>query len=59
MEPVNLSETSVHFYENTRRNIPEDSHFQLSYRWKQRISTAEENVHLHKPALTDYHLIKN
>jgi hypothetical protein len=26
MEAVSISETSVNFYETTRRNIPEDSH---------------------------------
>jgi hypothetical protein len=30
MEAVSTSETSVNFYEITRRNIPEDSHLQLS-----------------------------
>jgi hypothetical protein len=29
MEAVNSFETSVNFYETTRRNIPEDSHFHL------------------------------
>jgi hypothetical protein len=28
MEAVNIFETSVNFYETTRRNIPEDSHLQ-------------------------------
>jgi hypothetical protein len=27
MEAASTSETSVSFYESTRRNIPEDSHF--------------------------------
>jgi hypothetical protein len=27
MEAVSTSETSVNFYQTTRRNIPEDSHF--------------------------------
>jgi hypothetical protein len=26
VETINTSETSVNFYETTRRNIPEDSH---------------------------------
>jgi hypothetical protein len=26
LEAVNTSETSVNFYQNTRRNIPEDGH---------------------------------
>jgi hypothetical protein len=38
MEAVNTSETSVNFYETTRRNIPEDSHghLRLTYlgKWK-------------------------
>jgi hypothetical protein len=28
MEAVSISETSVNFYETTRRNIPQDSHLQ-------------------------------
>jgi hypothetical protein len=28
MEAVSISETSVHFYQTTQHNIPEDSHFQ-------------------------------
>jgi hypothetical protein len=28
MEPASTSETSVNFYQSTRRNIPEDSSFQ-------------------------------
>jgi hypothetical protein len=28
MEAVSTSETSVNFYDTTRRNIPEDSHLQ-------------------------------
>jgi hypothetical protein len=28
MEAVSTSETSVHFYQNIRRNIPEDGHLQ-------------------------------
>jgi hypothetical protein len=27
IEAVRTSDTSAHFYQNTRRNIPEDSHF--------------------------------
>jgi hypothetical protein len=30
MEAVSTSETSVNFYQTTRRNIPEDSHFRLA-----------------------------
>jgi hypothetical protein len=26
MEAVSISETSIHFYQSARRNIPEDSH---------------------------------
>jgi hypothetical protein len=29
MEAVSTPETSVNFYQSTRRNIPEDSHFNL------------------------------
>jgi hypothetical protein len=29
MEAVRTSETSVNFYQSTRRNIPEDSHLDL------------------------------
>jgi hypothetical protein len=32
MEAANTSETSVSFYETTRRNIPEDSHFHIRRR---------------------------
>jgi hypothetical protein len=31
MEAVNTSETSVNFYQTTRRNIPEDSHLCFTY----------------------------
>jgi hypothetical protein len=31
MEAVSISETSVNFYQTTRRNIPEDSHLQGIY----------------------------
>jgi hypothetical protein len=30
MKAVNTSETSVNFYQATLRNIPEDTHLQLS-----------------------------
>jgi hypothetical protein len=30
MEAENTSETSVNFYQTTRRNIPEDSHLQYT-----------------------------
>jgi hypothetical protein len=30
MEAANTSETSVNFYQTTRRNNPEDSHFILA-----------------------------
>jgi hypothetical protein len=30
MEAANTSETSVNFYQATRRNIPEESHFHVS-----------------------------
>jgi hypothetical protein len=39
MEAVNTSETSVNFYETTRRNIPEDSHLHIRHR---------ENIKSHK-----------
>jgi hypothetical protein len=29
MEAAGTSETSVNFYQTTRRNIPEDSHLQI------------------------------
>jgi hypothetical protein len=32
MEAANTSETSVNFYQTTRRNIPEDSHFDTRHR---------------------------
>jgi transposase-like protein len=32
MEAVSISETSVNFYQTTRRNIPEDSHFHIRRR---------------------------
>jgi hypothetical protein len=32
MEAVSTSETSVNFYETTRRNIPEDSHLHIRRR---------------------------
>jgi hypothetical protein len=32
MEAVSTSETSVNFYQTTRRNIPEDSHLRKSGR---------------------------
>jgi hypothetical protein len=31
MEAVSTSETSVNFYQTTRRNIPEDSHLQTCW----------------------------
>jgi hypothetical protein len=31
IEAVSTSETSVNFYQTTRRNIPEDSNLQLLY----------------------------
>jgi hypothetical protein len=31
MEAVSTSETSVNFYEITRRNIPEDSHLNVNF----------------------------
>jgi hypothetical protein len=33
MEAVSTSETSVNFYETTRRNNPKDSHLQTIYHW--------------------------
>jgi hypothetical protein len=32
MEAVSISETSVHFYQTTRRNIPADSHLRTRRR---------------------------
>jgi hypothetical protein len=37
MEAANTSETSVNLYQTTRRNIPEDSHLQISETSTQRI----------------------
>jgi hypothetical protein len=31
MEAASTSETSVNFYQTTRRNIPEDSHFRVFF----------------------------
>jgi hypothetical protein len=32
MEAVRTSETSVNFYQTTRRNIPEENHLQIRHR---------------------------
>jgi hypothetical protein len=41
-EAASVSETSVNFYQTTRRNIPEDSHLQCKY-----------NLNLHKPNFSE------
>jgi hypothetical protein len=42
-ETVSTSETSVNFYQTTRRNIPEDSHLQMHKSFKNPLIEKEEN----------------
>jgi hypothetical protein len=41
MEAVSISETSVNFYQITRRNIPEDGHIHTR-RWEFEISLTDK-----------------
>jgi hypothetical protein len=41
MEAASTSETSINFYQTTRRNIPEDSHLQTSQPFEVRLASKQ------------------
>jgi hypothetical protein len=49
MEAANTSETSVNFYQTTRRNNPDDSHH---------LSTTDSEISLSKPLWGGYSLLR-